>query len=146
MFADRCRIAGSAWPCETDAVYPLLSWVTRLSRLCHCVLPGQAEDADFFGCWLVRARCLKSGSDDDAAELGGHVGGRRLGLAGVPGGAGPVVCHVGGVVAGGGIPAGGGGPAGGLGRGGPLNGGGGGGGGPPRGRGRAAGVGCGAAG
>jgi hypothetical protein len=31
--------------------------------------------------WLVRARCLKPGGDDDAAELGGHVGGGGLGLA-----------------------------------------------------------------
>src|SRR5713101_2849102 len=59
---------------------------TRLSWLRGEVFPGQAEDADFFGCWLVRARCLKSGGDDDAAELGGHVGGRRRCLGGVPGG------------------------------------------------------------
>jgi DNA-binding NarL/FixJ family response regulator len=39
------------------------------------VFPGQPEEADFPGCWLVGARCLKSGGDDDAAELGGHVGG-----------------------------------------------------------------------
>ena len=50
------------------------------------VFPGQSEDAEFCGCWLVRARCLKSGGDDDAAEPGGHVGGGGLGLAGVPGG------------------------------------------------------------
>ena len=37
---------------------PALTWVTRLSRLCRRVLPGQAEDVDFFGGWLVRARCL----------------------------------------------------------------------------------------
>ena len=69
----------------------------------------------------VRTRCPKSGGDDDAAELGGHVGGRGLGLAGVPGGAGPVICHVGGVVAGGGVPAGGDGLAGELERDGPLD-------------------------
>ena len=75
--------------------------ITRLSWLCGKVFPGQAEDADFFGCRLVGARCLKSGGDDDAAELGGHVGCGRLGFAGVPGGAGPVFGHVRGVVAGG---------------------------------------------
>jgi hypothetical protein len=37
------------------------------------VFPGQSEDAEFCGCWLVRARWLKSGGDDDAAELGGDV-------------------------------------------------------------------------
>ena len=47
-----------------------------------------AENADFLGCRPVRARWLKSGGDDDAAELGGHVGRRRLGLGGVPGCAG----------------------------------------------------------
>jgi hypothetical protein len=56
----------------------------------------------------VRAKLLKFGGDDDAAELGGHVGGGRLGLGRVPGrlrAAGP---GVGGVVAGGGVPADGG--------------------------------------
>jgi hypothetical protein len=43
---------------------------TRLSRLCREVFPGQADDADFFGGRLVRARCLKPGGDEDAAELG----------------------------------------------------------------------------
>ena len=38
----------------------------------HCVFPGQSEDAEFCGCWLVRVRWLKSGGDDDAAELGGR--------------------------------------------------------------------------
>jgi hypothetical protein len=38
--------------------------------------------------------------DEDAAELGGHVDGRWLGLAGVSGRADPVTCHVGGVVVG----------------------------------------------
>ena len=28
---------------------------------------------DFCGLWLVSAKSLKSGGDDDAAELGGHV-------------------------------------------------------------------------
>jgi len=50
------------------------SVTSRLSRLCGEVFPGQAEGADFFGCWLVRARCLKSGGDDGVAELRGHVG------------------------------------------------------------------------
>ena len=39
----------------------------------------------FCGFWLVSVKSLKSGGDDDAAELGGHVGGGRLGLGGVPG-------------------------------------------------------------
>src|SRR5512135_3323407 len=102
-----------------DAIESLYN--TRLSSLCSEVFPGQAEDADFFGGRLVRARCLKSGGDDDAAELGAHVGGGRLGFAGVPGGAGPVFGHVGGVVAGGGVPAGGDGLAGELERDGPLD-------------------------
>ena len=55
------------------------------------------------------------------AELGGHVGGRGLGLSRVPGGAGPVICHIGGVVAGGGVPAGGDGLAGELEGDGPLD-------------------------
>ncbi len=80
--------------------------VTRLSRLCCEVFPGQADDVDFFWCRLARARCLKSGGDDDAAELAGHVSGRGLGLGGVPGSAGAMFAGVGGVVAGGGIPAG----------------------------------------
>jgi hypothetical protein len=49
----------------------------------------------------VRASCLKSGGDDDAAELGGHVGGGGLGLAGVPQGERAAFFQVGGVVAGG---------------------------------------------
>ncbi len=60
---------------------------------------------DFCGFWLVSANSLKSGGDDDAAEPGGHAGGGRLGLRGVPGrveAAGP---GVGGVAAGGGVPA-----------------------------------------
>ena len=43
---------------------------------------------DFCGFWLVRAKSLKFGGDDDAAELGGHVGGGRLGLRGLPGASG----------------------------------------------------------
>jgi hypothetical protein len=58
-------------------------------------------------CWLARVRCQKSGRDEDAAELGEHVRGRRLGLRRVPRGAGTVVVDVGGVVAGGGVPDGG---------------------------------------
>ena len=42
--------------------------------------------------------------DEDAAELGDHVCGRWLCLGLVPGGAGPVRGHVGGVVPGGGVP------------------------------------------
>ncbi len=96
--------------------------IARLSRLCGEVFPGQADDSDFFGCWLVGASCLKSCGDDDAAELGGHVRGGRLGLGRVPGGAGAVIFGVGGVVPGGGVPAGGDGLAGELERDGPLDG------------------------
>ena len=63
---------------------PARSTFADLSGEGRGVFPGQPEEADFLGCWLVRARCLKSGGDDDAAELGGHVGGGGLGLAGVP--------------------------------------------------------------
>ncbi len=73
----------------------------ELSGEGRCVFPGQPEDGDFLGCWLVRARCLKSGGYDDAAELGGHVGGGGFGLAGVPGGGRAAFVQVGGVVAGG---------------------------------------------
>jgi cyclophilin family peptidyl-prolyl cis-trans isomerase len=97
------------------------SQFSRLSWLCGEVFPGQAEDSDFFGGRLVRVRCLKSGGDDDAAEPGGHVGGRWLGLRRVPRGAGPVIGHVGGIVAGVGVPAGGDGLAGKLERDGPLD-------------------------
>jgi hypothetical protein len=56
---------------------------------------------DFCGFWLVSVNSLKSGGDDDAAEFGGHVGGGRLGLGGVPGGGQAAGLGVGGVVAGG---------------------------------------------
>src|SRR5216684_8327673 len=69
------------------------------------VFPGQPDGVDFCGFWLVRAYWLKFGGDDDAAELGGHVGGGRLGLRGVPGGVAAAGLGVGGVVAGGGVPA-----------------------------------------
>src|SRR6266568_2875992 len=98
-----------------------LSSRPRLSWLCGEVFPGQADDVDFFGGRLVGARCLKSCGDEDAAELAGHVGGRRLDLGGVPGGAGPVMCHVGGVVTSGGVPADGDGLAGDLEWDGPLD-------------------------
>ena len=71
---------------------------------CRRGFPGQADGADFCGWQLVSVRWLKFGGDQDAPELGGHVGGRWLGLGGVPGGAGPVLAGVGGVVAGGGVP------------------------------------------
>jgi hypothetical protein len=87
----------------------------------RCVCPGQPEDGDFLGCWLVGARCLKSGGDDDAAELGGHVGGGWLGLACVPRGGRASFVQVGGVVPGGGIPGDGDGLAGDLEREGPLD-------------------------
>src|SRR5271156_1829491 len=60
---------------------------------------------DFCGFWLVRLNWLKSGGDDDAAELGGHVGGGRLGLRRVPGSVYPAGLDVGGVVPGGCVPA-----------------------------------------
>jgi hypothetical protein len=41
---------------------------------------------DFFGFCLVSESSLKSGCDEDAAELGGYVGGGRLCLRRVPGG------------------------------------------------------------
>jgi hypothetical protein len=59
---------------------------------------------DFFACRLVSGRWLKSGGDQDPAELAGHVRGRWPDLGGVPGGAGAVAVHVGGVVPGGGVP------------------------------------------
>ena len=68
------------------------------------VFPGQSDGADFFVCWLVRAKRLKFGGDDDAAELGGHVGGGGLGLGRVPGGGEAAAGDVGGIVAGGGVP------------------------------------------
>jgi len=43
-------------------------------------------------------KSLKFGGDDDAAELGGHVGGGRLGLRGVPGRVEAAGLGVGGVV------------------------------------------------
>src|SRR2546429_3336683 len=49
------------------------------------VFPGQPDGVDFFGFWLVSVKPLKFGGDDDAAELGGHVGGGRVGLRRVPG-------------------------------------------------------------
>src|SRR5262249_21150380 len=69
------------------------------------VFPGQADGMDFCGFWLIRAKSLKFGGDDDAAELGGHVGGRRFGLARVPGSVEAAGLGVGRVVAGGGVPA-----------------------------------------
>jgi len=74
------------------------------------------------GCRLVRVRCPIFGGDEDAAELGEHVGGGRLGLGGVPGRAGAVIGDVGGVVPGGGVPGGGDGLAGELERDGALDG------------------------
>ena len=59
---------------------------------------------DFLGCWLVRASCLKSGCDEDAAEGGGHVAGGWLGLGGVPGGVRTAFLQVRWVVADGGVP------------------------------------------
>ena len=44
----------------------------------------------------VSVSWLKFGGDDDAAELGGHVGGRWLGLRGVPGGGQAAALGVGG--------------------------------------------------
>src|SRR5689334_5083060 len=69
------------------------------------VFPGQADGMDFCGFWLVSINSLKSGGDDDTAELGGHVGGGRLGLGGVPGGVQPAGLGISGVMARGGVPA-----------------------------------------
>jgi hypothetical protein len=41
--------------CSAASTLSRTSVVTRLSRLCRCFLPGQADDADFFGGWLVEA-------------------------------------------------------------------------------------------
>ena len=74
------------------------------------------------GVGWVGARWAKSGGDDDAAELGSHVCRGWLGLRRVPGGAGPAIADVGGVMPGGGVPAGGDGLAGELKRDGALDG------------------------
>jgi hypothetical protein len=86
------------------------------------VFPGQSDGGDFLGCWPVRARCLKPGGDDDAAELGSHVSGGGFGLGGVPRGERSAFVQVGGVVACGGVPGDGGGLAGDLERHGALDG------------------------
>ena len=80
------------------------SRITRLSWLCCCVLPGQADDVHFFAGWLVGARGPESGGEENAAELGEHAGGGRLGLAVVPRCPVAVVIDVGWVVACGGVP------------------------------------------
>jgi hypothetical protein len=67
-------------------------------------------------------RCLKPGGDDDAAELGGHVGGGGFCLAGVPRGERSAIVQVGGIMACGGVPGDGGGLAGDLERDGALDG------------------------
>jgi hypothetical protein len=66
------------------AAAALVHDLTRLSRLCGCVFPGQSDGVEFFACRLVRARLLKSGGDEDAAEQDGHVAGGRFGLGRVP--------------------------------------------------------------
>lgn len=58
-----------------DKGYQGSGYSTRLSHLCGWGLPGQADGADFCGCQLVRARWPIFRGDDDAPELGGHVGG-----------------------------------------------------------------------
>jgi hypothetical protein len=75
----------------------------RLSRLRCCAVPGQPYGVDFCRGWLAGVNRPIFGGDEDAAELGEHVGGRRLGLGAIPGGAGPVLAGVGGVVPGGGV-------------------------------------------
>ena len=59
----------------------------RLSLLCRYGVP-----ADFCGCRLVEVSCVKSGGDEDAAELAVHAGGGGWGLSAVPGS--PVRCSV----------------------------------------------------
>ena len=77
---------------------------SRLSRLCCCAVPGQADGVDFCGCRLIRARWLIFGGDQDAAELADHVRGRWPALLVYQGARARWLVHVGGVVPGGGVP------------------------------------------
>jgi hypothetical protein len=65
------------------------------------------DGADFFGVSAGQGEMPEISRDEDAAELGEHVCGRRAGLGRVTGGAGAVSLDVGGVVPGRGVPAGG---------------------------------------
>ena len=42
---------------------------SRLSLLRRCVLPGQADGVDFFGCWLVRVIPVLAGPGEMADIL-----------------------------------------------------------------------------
>jgi hypothetical protein len=64
---------------------------------------------DFCRFWLVRTKSLKFGGDDDAAELGGHVGGGTARSSRSTRGRQAVGLGIGGAVAGG-VPADGEGP------------------------------------
>src|SRR6266540_3860586 len=79
--------------------------LTQVSLLCRWVLPGQADGLDFCLGRLFGSSGSKSGGDEDAAELGEHVGGGGVGLGAVPGPVGAVGGDVVGLVAGGGVPA-----------------------------------------
>lgn len=85
----RCAAVASPGTCgQTRPQFPQAADRQRhsTSRLRREVFPGQADDVDFFAGRLAGTRCRKvRGDDDAAAELAGHVGGRRLDLAGVPG-------------------------------------------------------------
>src|SRR6266540_1534189 len=73
---------------------------SQVSLLCRWVLPGQADGLDFCQGRLFGPSGSKSGGDEDAAELGEHVGGGWVGLGAVPGPAGAVGGDVVGLVAG----------------------------------------------
>src|SRR5579875_2188660 len=88
-YEEELRAAGRARnTINTYVQHPerFINWLEgpRLSCLCGCVFPGEADGVEFFACRLFGARCLKSGGDDDPAEQGGHVAGGRLGLGCVP--------------------------------------------------------------
>ncbi len=76
---------------------------SQVSLLCRWVLPGQPDGLEFCQGRLFGASEPKSGGDEDAAELGEHVGGGGVGLGAVPGPAGAVGGDVVGLVAGGGV-------------------------------------------
>jgi hypothetical protein len=68
------------WDAKTGAegehaLFPEPFVFTRLSWLCGEVFPGQAEDADFFGCRLVRARSARTRAQ--ATKMRSSVAGAR---------------------------------------------------------------------
>src|SRR5947209_13221409 len=76
--------SGSCWPAT----------VTRVSLLCRWVRPGQPDGLEFCLGWQLGLSEPKSGGDEDAAELGEHVRGGRVGLGAVRGPAGALFGHV----------------------------------------------------